>query len=150
MKRHVSSLLSLCAAVIVVACMDGSPTGPAGNRKSSIAQADSLPPDSLPPDSLPPNPPPPDTLPPDSLPPDSLPPNPPPPDTLPPDSLPPDSLPPIAPPPDSLPPDSLPPDSLPPGSLKASKALRSATIRGGKAVLKARDHRLVQLLRPNK
>ena len=130
MKRHVSSLLSLCAAVIVVACMDGSPTGPVGARKSSVVQADSLPPDSLPPDSLPPNPPPPDSLPPDSLPPDSLPP---------------DSLPPVSPPPDSLP-----PDSLPPGSLKASRALLSAPIAGRKALLKARDHRLVQLLRPNK
>ena len=106
MKRHVSSLLSLCAAVIVVACMDGSRVGSV-TGPASVALMDSQP------------------------------------DSLPPDSLPPDSL-----PPDSLPPDSLPPrDTLSRDTLQGLRAILSAPIAGRKTVAKARDHRLVQLLR---
>jgi hypothetical protein len=124
MKRHVSSLLSLCVAVIVVACADGSRSGSSITGPASTARLDSL--DSLPPDSLPP-----DSLPPDSLPPDSLPP----------DSLPPDSLPP-------LPPDSLPPvDTLPPDSLGSLRSLRLGPIAAKKAALKSRDHKLMLLLK---
>jgi hypothetical protein len=123
MKRQLSSLISLCAAVLVVACMDGSRDGSHVTGPKMMAQLDST--DSLPPDTLPQ-----DSLPPDTLPPDTLPP-----DTLPQDSLPPDSLPPDSLPPDSLPPDSLTTDSLPSDSLPA---------------LKARDHRLLVLLQRRK